>query len=343
MLGYSRLALGAAGQLKELTEEQARWEKQRNKSLEAYANTLGRINHQWDEISKLLSGPIFSENSPLVRGAKALEAVLTNAKDMLEFIKRGGFDVIMHPLDPEARQRSIDAVKELQHERHERMTPEERAAEHAAEEKAKAAAEANAQANGRSDGASAQGHAAAVFQRQRRRRHLRRTWPESSNIEDRRGEFDDRAKYMKENTAELKRLNDFLIGGLRRRRRPGGVGGYGFLSGGAGGGGGFASRLGLGPGGARRHQHWRVPLSVAQAQALAPAGWCWCGCRQLLGWAVQPAPRNQRWRGAVSKAASPSSSKTRSQGLPPDAAAVRDQRRARRKTWARFGVSVAHA
>ena len=33
-------------------------------------------------------------------------------------------------------------------------------------------------------------------------------WPELSNIEDRRGEGDDRKKYMTENTAELKRLND---------------------------------------------------------------------------------------------------------------------------------------
>ena len=88
MLGYNRLALGAAGQLKELTEQQARWEKERNERLEAYAGTLGKIGHEWDEISKLLSGPIFSENSPLVRGAKALAAVLTDAKDMLEFIKQ---------------------------------------------------------------------------------------------------------------------------------------------------------------------------------------------------------------------------------------------------------------
>ena len=42
MLGYNRLALGVAGQLKELTAEQARWEKERNDRLEAYANTLGR-------------------------------------------------------------------------------------------------------------------------------------------------------------------------------------------------------------------------------------------------------------------------------------------------------------
>ena len=248
MLGYNRLALGAAGQLKELTEEQARWEKQRNESLEAYANTLGRIGHQWDEISKLLSGPIFSENSPLVRGAKALEAVLTNAKDMLEFIKRGGFDVIMHPLDPEARQRSIDAVKELQHERHERMTPEERAAEHAAEEKAKAAAEATRkQMEDRMEhlrkvtppqyfsGSGGDGH---------HREHARVVQHRGSPRRVRRSREVHEGKHRRTKTAE--RLPD------RRCRSggPGGVGGYGFLSGGAGGGGGFASRLGLGAGGA---------------------------------------------------------------------------------------------
>ena len=199
--------------------------------------------------------------------------MLTNAKDMLEFIKRGGFDVIMHPLDPEARQRSIDAVKELQHERHERMTPEERAAEHAAEEKAKAAAEATRK------------------QMEDRMEHLRKVtppqyfsgsggaditanMPESSNIEDRRGEFSDRAKYMKENTAELKRLNDFLIGGAAAG--PGGVGGYGFLSGGAGGGGGFASRLGLGAGGAGGINIGAG--GVGRAASGAGAGWRWRWC-----------------------------------------------------------------
>ena len=221
---------------------------------------------QWDEISKLLSGPVFSENSPLVRGAKALEAVLTNAKDMLEFIKRGGFDVIMHPLDPEARQRSIDAVKELQHERHERMTPEERAAEHAAEEKAKAAAEATRK------------------QMEDRMEHLRKVtppqyfsgsggaditanMPESSNIEDRRGEFDDRAKYMKENTAELKRLNDFLIGGAaaaaarwcRRLRLPQRWGWWR-----------WRLREPARPGRWRcwRHQHWRCRVAARSRR------WC---------------------------------------------------------------------
>jgi hypothetical protein len=185
--------------------------------------------------------------------------VLTDVKDMLEFIKNGGFDVIMHPFDPEARKRSIDAANEMRHERHERMTPEERAREHEEEEKAKAAAEA--------------ARAAAEATRKQmedRMEHLRKGappqyfsggggddmfagWPESSNIEDRRDE-DDRGKYMKENTAELKRLNDFLVGAAPGGG-GGGVGGYGFLSGGAGGGGGFgggvaAAAARIGPGGA---------------------------------------------------------------------------------------------
>jgi hypothetical protein len=66
--------------------------------------------------------------------------------------------------------------------------------------------------------------------------------PESTNLEDRRGAADDRRRALAENTAELKRLNDWLQGG------GGGGGGLGLISGGTGGGGGLP--LGTGVGGA---------------------------------------------------------------------------------------------
>ena len=113
MLGYSRLALrrrrpaegadrgaGAVGG------------SSATKSLEAYANTLGRINQPVGRDRQAAERPDIQRKQPAgARREGAGGPVLTNAKDMLEFIKRGGFDVVMHPLDPEARQRSIDAVQ----------------------------------------------------------------------------------------------------------------------------------------------------------------------------------------------------------------------------------------
>lgn len=91
-------------------------------------------------------------------------------------------------------------------------------------------------------------------------------FPVSQNVEDRRplaergGILDDRTKYLAENTAELKRLNDWLqgvnakLGGTPAGGAPGAgggaAGGLGFLSGGAGGGDGLGGAAGAGiPGG----------------------------------------------------------------------------------------------
>ena len=177
MLGYSRLALGAAGQLKELTEEQARWEKERNESLEAYANTLGRINHQWDEISKLLSGPIFSENSPLVprRESPGDRAHKRQGHAGVHQARR----LRRHHASPRSRGApTLDRCRQRAAARTARAHDAGRARRRARRRrKGQGRGGSNAQANGRSDGASAQGHAAAVFQRQRRRRTSPRTCP----------------------------------------------------------------------------------------------------------------------------------------------------------------------
>ena len=177
MLGYNRLALGAAGQLKELTEEQARWEKERNESLEAYANTLGRIGHQWDEISKLLSGPVFSENSPLVQrresaGGRAHQRQGHAGVHQARRLRR-------HHASLRSRGApALDRCRQRAAARTARAHDAGRARRRArCRRKGQGRGGSNAQANGRSDGASAQGRAAAVFQRQWRRRHLRRAGP----------------------------------------------------------------------------------------------------------------------------------------------------------------------
>jgi hypothetical protein len=236
-LGYSP-QLRMAGQLKDLTEEQRKAEEARTKNMENYANLLGQINSKWEEINKLVNDSAFSENGIMVKGARILLDVVNQIKESVEYIHEHSLDEFFGK-KMETIRKGEDPISEY------------------IDEKTNKTRE-NAQQ-----------------QLQDRMQHLRKLpmapqyfsgggtditadWPESSNIEDRRGEGDDRKKYMTENTAELKRLNDFLIGpgnpgggggvGGGGVGGGGGGGGYGFLSGG-GAGGGIATRLGLGGGG----------------------------------------------------------------------------------------------
>ena len=219
-LGYSP-QLRLAGQLKDLTEEQRKAEEARTKNMENYANLLGQINSKWEEINKLVNDSAFSENGIMVKGARILLDVVNQIKESVEYIHehsldeffgkkmetiRKGEDPISKYIDEKTSKTQENAQQQLQ-DRMEHLRKLPMAPQYFS--------------GGGTD--------------------ITADWPESSNIEDRRGEGDDRKKYMTENTAELKRLNDFLIG-------PTAGGGYGFLSGGAGGGGGLASRGGGVPG-----------------------------------------------------------------------------------------------
>ena len=228
-------------------------------------------------------------------------------------------------------------LKELQHERHERMTPEQRAAEHEADEKAKAAEEAAKKQEELWQ--RRHGQDPRKFNQPQRflggGDDITANMPELSNIEDRRGEFDDRAKYMKENTAELKRLNDFLFGGAA-------AGGSGGPGGGAGGGGGFASRLGLGPGGIGGINTGAASVAGAAGAGAGGAGAGAGAGAAAAGLGDPAAPRNQRGAALYQKLLT-EFQKNPPQGLPPDAARLPGSRRARRKNGRGSVFQLPHA
>ena len=255
-LGYSP-QLRMAGQLKDLTEEQRKAEEARTQNMVNYANLLGQIHREWDEIGKLLNKSAFKPDGFVVQGALKLKDAIVQIKETLEFIRDHGLGTYLNPFSKESMDRQKhdfeESMKKINEAEDAGKPPEERARLQALRQQAIEKSEAKVREQA----------LPAQQQLQDRMQHLRKLnmapqyfsggggtditadWPESSNIEDRRGEGgdNDRKKYMQENTAELKRLNDFLIGPA-----TGGGGSYGFLSGGAGGSGGLASRGGGVPG-----------------------------------------------------------------------------------------------
>ena len=228
-LGYSP-QLRMAGQLKDLTEEQRKAEEARTKNMENYANLLGQINKQWEEINKLVNDSAFSENGVMVKGARILLDVVNQIKESVQYIHE-------HSLD-EFFGKKMETIRK----------GEDPISKYIDEKTNKTQENAQQQLQDRMQHLRKLGTAPQYFSGSGGT-DITADWPESSNIEDRRGDGDDRKKYMTENTAELKRLNDFLIGPATGG--GGGGGNYGFLSGGGGGGGGgggFASRLGGGGG-----------------------------------------------------------------------------------------------
>ena len=211
-----------------------------------------------------------------MQGALKVKDAVVQIKETLEFIRDHGLSDYLNPFSEASRDRSKHDFEEKMKKQNEAedaaKTPEQIAKDRAdlaaAEAKRKAQQEpAQQQMQDRmeqlrklkaapfgdrfGDWDSAPGAATKpqFFSGGGGEKHIWDDWPESSNIEDRRGEGDDRAKCLQANTDELKRLNEFLIGSATGGGGGGGLGSYGFLSGGGDGGGGFASRLGLGGGG----------------------------------------------------------------------------------------------
>jgi uncharacterized protein (TIGR02594 family) len=312
-LGYdSRLRV--AGQLKDLNAEERKAEEARTKNMEAYANQLGRIKKEWDEITKLLSSPLFGDRSPMVIGATILENSLKKAKEIIEWIQGA------------------------RHEHEEHLTPEQEA------ERAR-------QKLNEEENTPAKNHERARTRRGAKPLYFSgggsdefgADWPLSTNIEDRRGEWDSK-KYMQENTAELKRLNDFLVGPATTGTAGGGS--YGFLGGGgavaqrlsggginipgAGGAGGRGASTGTGAppsaGAAAVSGDPTVPGHILdQAKAVALRGGPGAVERFM---AAQGYPKAGNWCGEFAAAV------VKSQGLtPPKDAAVASN-------WRKFGAPV---
>ena len=104
-LGYSP-QLRLAGQLKDLTEEQRKQEEARTKNMENYANLLGQIHKEWDEIGKLLDASAFKEDGFVVQGALKVKDAVVQIKETLEFIRDHGLSDYLNPFSEASRDRS---------------------------------------------------------------------------------------------------------------------------------------------------------------------------------------------------------------------------------------------
>ena len=185
-LGYSP-QLRMAGQLKDLTEEQRKAEEARTKNMENYANLLGQIHREWDEIGKLLNESAFKPDGFVVQGALKLKDAIVQIKETLEFIRDHGLGTYLNPFSKESMDRQKhdfeESMKKINEAEDAGKPPEERARLEALRQQAIEEADrkqrtrtgaAGAAATARSHAASAQApHGAAVFQRRRRHRHHR--------------------------------------------------------------------------------------------------------------------------------------------------------------------------
>ena len=144
-LGYSP-QLRLAGQLKNLTEEQRKAEEARTKNMESYANLLGQIHKEWDEIGKLLNDSAFKEDGFVVQGALKIKDAVVQIKETLEFIRDHGLGTYLNPFSQESQDRQKhdfeEKMKKLNEADEAAKTPEVQARDAKAAAEKEAAAEA---------------------------------------------------------------------------------------------------------------------------------------------------------------------------------------------------------